>query len=226
MTITREELEAAGRRFGQQRYDLDWAAWDAKQKAERAKNIGDVQRAHPSKGAKPLEPPDEAVKQHPDVGEPIAQVPDEPVGQHPDTPPPATPMPAEAQAGAQSVMDGMKGDEQKAMQDGYAAAQKEGFAGSPTDFLAEQVALYQHAPEGDPRVKTFFYGDTLQKALANPALASHVNDLVAQQKGAGASATTSPTSAPSASVAAPTPKAAAPAHSPHPQHQRIARVRR
>jgi len=60
-----------------------------------------------------------------------------------------------------SIIEGMKDDERAALDEGYTKAKRDGFKGSKIDFLEEQLDLYGKAEEGDPRLKTFFYGATL-----------------------------------------------------------------
>ena len=85
-------------------------------------------------------------------------------------------------ANATKVMGAMQGDESQALNKGYATAQAAGYSGTIEDYFVQQVALYQYAPEGDPRIGTYFYGDTLSKAQADPTLWAQVQAVIAQQK--------------------------------------------
>lgn len=62
-------------------------------------------------------------------------------------------------------MDGlikaMKPDEIQSLGDAYHKALTEGFTGSLQEFAAQQLEFYNTLKEGDARVKTFFYGDTV-----------------------------------------------------------------
>ena len=85
-------------------------------------------------------------------------------------------------ANVTKVMGEMQGDESQALNKGYATAQAAGYSGTIEDYFVQQVALYQYAPEGDPRIGTYFYGDTLSKAQADPALWSQVKTVIAEQQ--------------------------------------------
>src|SRR6185436_1527333 len=97
--------------------------------------------------------------------------------------------PLKAPASMAKIADKMLPDERAALDAGYETARKtKGFTGSPEDFFAEQVALYKHAPEGDPRILTWFYGDTLEAVEQDPASKEHVAKVVAQQQADAADA--------------------------------------
>ena len=87
-----------------------------------------------------------------------------------------------AKAQATAVMGAMKGDESQALNAGYAKAQAGGYKGTVEDYFVQQVALYQYAQEGDPRLGTFFYGETLSKAQSDPTLWAQVQSVIAAQK--------------------------------------------
>lgn len=65
------------------------------------------------------------------------------------------------------VIGQMKFDERKALEKGYAAEKKNGYEGTLHDFFQEQANLYKDAKEGDPKLKTFFYGNTLDALAKN-----------------------------------------------------------
>jgi hypothetical protein len=57
------------------------------------------------------------------------------------------------------VIAAMRPDERAALEAGFRMSD----APSLEDFLSEQVTLYRSAPEDDPRLKTWFYGPTLER---------------------------------------------------------------
>lgn len=59
------------------------------------------------------------------------------------------------------LRDIMAPDELAALTTGYQQAVAEGFTGGETDFLRQQLEFYGKLEEGDDRLKTFFYGSTL-----------------------------------------------------------------
>lgn len=62
-------------------------------------------------------------------------------------------------ASPRDVIATMRPDERAALEAGYRTS------GAPSieDFLTEQATLYRSAQEGDPRLKTWFYGPTLER---------------------------------------------------------------
>jgi hypothetical protein len=67
-----------------------------------------------------------------------------------------------------TVANQMSDDEKKALREGFAKAQAAGSKSTIVDYLIEQAALYTHAKEGDPRLTTYFSGDTLEKLTKGP----------------------------------------------------------
>lgn len=55
----------------------------------------------------------------------------------------------------------MPTDEYRALQDGLEAARRDVPALTLREFFVQQAVLYHTAQEGDARLRTFFYGDTL-----------------------------------------------------------------
>jgi hypothetical protein len=85
----------------------------------------------------------------------------------------------------------MPPDERQALDTGYLEAQRGGYTGNKGDFLIDQLALYQHAEEDDPRLKTFFYGASVDKLKATSAWRL-VEERAAQQQQAAAPPTPTP----------------------------------
>ncbi len=61
------------------------------------------------------------------------------------------------------IVKGLAKDEAAALDDAFKHAQETGFKGTINDYFVQQAQLYRTAQEGDPRLKTFFMGDTLTK---------------------------------------------------------------
>lgn len=61
----------------------------------------------------------------------------------------------------QGIRDQMRPDELKALSDAYEKALTEGFIGSLDEFQQQQLRFYQVLKEGDARMKTWFYGETI-----------------------------------------------------------------
>lgn len=60
-----------------------------------------------------------------------------------------------------AVQAAIRPDELQALVAGYQQALMSGFEGTQNQFLAQQLEFYHSLEEGDERVKTFFYGSTL-----------------------------------------------------------------
>ena len=71
----------------------------------------------------------------------------------------------------------MSVEEQQALMAGFAAAKAAGYAGTAADYFVYQAALYQYAPEGDPRFGTWFSAETLSKVEASPTLWARVQQV-------------------------------------------------
>lgn len=59
------------------------------------------------------------------------------------------------------IINAMRPDERQALESGYTRRANPNHTLS--DFFKEQADLYENTPEDDPRHRTWFYGDTLNR---------------------------------------------------------------
>lgn len=184
---------------------LDWSNWNASHKkkggvpswrtaSKIVPNIGAKKPVKPHPAAPgattsvaPKAAPPAPAKAPPPAQKPKAAPPPKPPAPKPPAAPPPAPAAPERPAASQadkaalnSALGTLGADERAALDQGFAKAQASGFKGDLSDFLASQVALYQHAQEGDQRLMTWF-GDSVNQIANGPAKA-YIQALVAHQQ--------------------------------------------